>query len=125
METTPHPSDASDPDDAVHPALHDAIAALSDSDTSDPVVRKKLREDVKRAYAAWHGPGYWHALIDEKEAGEFLKLSIRTMQSKRVYGGGPRFIRLSSRCIRYRRIDLREWADGHSLRSTSDPGSGA
>jgi predicted DNA-binding transcriptional regulator AlpA len=70
------------------------------------------------------GPEYWDSLINEEEAGKFLKLSTRTMQSKRVYGGGPRYIRLSVRCIRYRRADLREWADRHLLRSTSDPGTG-
>ncbi len=65
---------------------------------------------------------YWHALIDEKGAANFLKLTDRTMQAYRQKGGGPRYIRLSSRCLRYRRIDLRDWADARVRTSTSDPG---
>ena len=68
------------------------------------------------------GEDFWHSLIDEKAAGAFLNLTDRTLQEKRQKGGGPRFIRLSSRCIRYRRIDLKQWADEHVRASTSDPG---
>lgn len=67
-------------------------------------------------------PEYWHSLIREAPAAEFLDNSVRTMQGMRYRGGGPRFIRLSSRCIRYRRSDLREWAEQRLRTSTSDPG---
>ena len=67
-------------------------------------------------------PDYWHALINEKEAGAFLNLTNRAMQNMRQRGDGPRFIRLSSRCIRYRRIDLQAWAETLVRTSTSDPG---
>ena len=67
---------------------------------------------------------YWQALIDEKEAGRFLGLTDRTMQAYRQKGGGCKFIRLSSRCLRYRRIDLKAWADARIRTSTSDPGQG-
>ena len=63
---------------------------------------------------------YWYALIDEKEAGEFLGLTDRTMQKLRQRGGGPKYIHISSRCLRYRRIDLREYAEGRMRSSTSD-----
>ena len=65
---------------------------------------------------------YWYALINEKAAARFLDLEPRTMQGLRQRGGGPDFIRISSRCIRYRRIDLREWAEARMRSSTSDPG---
>ncbi len=67
-------------------------------------------------------PGYWNVLINEKLAAEFLGLTVRSMQAARQRGGGSRFIRLSARCIRYRRIDLREWAEAHIRTSTSDTG---
>ena len=67
-------------------------------------------------------PNFWHALIDEKEAGAFLGLSDRAMQKFRQTGGGPRYVRISSRCLRYRRIDLQTWADSRVRTSTSDPG---
>jgi hypothetical protein len=65
---------------------------------------------------------YWQGLIDEKLAAEFLTLSRRTMQGFRYRGGGPEYFALSSRCVRYRRIDLRHWAEGHLRTSTSDTG---
>ena len=66
-------------------------------------------------------PAYWHSLIPETEAAEFLDMTSRSMQAMRQRGGGPRFIRISSRCIRYRRTDLRAWADARMRSSTSDP----
>ena len=60
------------------------------------------------------------ALFPEKRAAEFLGLSIKTLQKRRVTGGGPRYCRISSRCIRYKRADLITWADGLMRTSTSD-----
>ena len=65
---------------------------------------------------------YWYELINEREAGRFVGLTDRTMQAHRQRGGGSRYIALSKRCVRYRRIDLKEWADTRVRRSTSDPG---
>lgn len=60
------------------------------------------------------------SLIPEKKAAEFLGLSIKTLQKRRVTGGGPVYIRISSRCVRYRRIDLIAWANALARTSTSD-----
>ena len=68
------------------------------------------------------GGDYWHALISEGEAADFLGLQKGTIQNWRQSGIGSRYVRLSARCIRYRRIDLKEWADEHLRRSTADPG---
>ena len=68
-------------------------------------------------------PDYWFSLIDEKEAGKFLDFSSRHMQGLRYRGGGPRFLRLSARCVRYRRWDLWKWAGEHLRTSTSDLGT--
>ena len=68
---------------------------------------------------------YWYALINEKEAGAFLGLTDRAMQAYRQRGDGCRFSRLSSRCIRYRRIDLKAWAEARICTSTSDHGQAA
>jgi hypothetical protein len=69
-------------------------------------------------------PGYWHALIKEEAAAEFLGVTRRSLQKWRQVGGGPRYVSLSARCLRYRRIDLTIWSDGHLRRSTSDLGAG-
>ena len=68
---------------------------------------------------------YWHSLIDEKTAAEFLGLTDRTMQAMRQRGDGPRYVFISRRCLRYRRIGLRTWADARMRSSTSDPGPDA
>ena len=68
---------------------------------------------------------YWHALINEREGGRFLGLTDRTLQSYRQRGSGPKYISISSRCLRYRRIDLKAWADARIRTSTSDPGQSA
>ena len=67
-------------------------------------------------------PEYWYALINEREAGAFLGLTDRTMQSWRQRGGGPKFIRISSRCIKYQRIILKGYAEARLRSSTSDLG---
>ena len=67
-------------------------------------------------------PDYWYGLIDENEAAEFLDVHTRTMQALRQRGGGPRFVRLSARCVKYRRIDLRAHSEARLRLSTSDPG---
>ena len=69
--------------------------------------------------------GYWYELIGEELAADFLDLSVRSMQGYRYRGGGPSFVRLSSRCVKYRRIDLREWIEARLRSSTSDSGKAA
>ena len=65
---------------------------------------------------------FWYGLINETAFAEYLNLSVRTIQGFRYKGGGPRFVRISSRCVKYRRIDGREWAETRLRSSTSDQG---
>ncbi len=66
--------------------------------------------------------GFWYSHIDEEAAATFLDLSVRSMQGYRYKGGGPKFVRLSSRCVKYRRIDCRKWSEARLRTSTSDLG---
>ncbi len=68
---------------------------------------------------------YWDGLIDEQAASTFLGLTVRCLQGWRYKGGGPPFVRVSARCIRYRRCELREFADARLRTSTSDSGAAA
>ena len=61
------------------------------------------------------------ALILTVEAASLLGLDRRTLDSWRLRGGGPRFIRISARAVRYRRADLMEWIEARVVASTSDP----
>jgi len=71
------------------------------------------------------GHDYWNALVDEKVAAEFLKVTPRHMQAMRQRGDGPRFIRMSARCIRYTRALLKSYTNARMRSSTSDPGQAA
>ncbi len=62
-------------------------------------------------------------LLTETEAAKVLGFSVRTLQGWRCRGGGPRFVRISRGCIRYRREDLDGWVVSRLRWSTSDDGS--
>ena len=66
--------------------------------------------------------GFWYGLIPSLPAADFIGLKPRGLEAMRQRGEGPKFVRVSSRCIRYRRIDLREWSESLLRKSTSDPG---
>lgn len=68
---------------------------------------------------------YWFELIDENEAAKFDGVSPRTMQDRRQRGDGPPFVRMSSRCVKYRRFDQKTHADSKLRKSTSDTGQEA
>ena len=85
-----------------------APATNAGSDKSSPTFSEA------RAYE------FWFALITEIAAAAFLDLERRTMQSLRQRGGGPRFVRISSRCIKYRRADLRTWSEARLVSSAAE-----
>lgn len=59
-------------------------------------------------------------LLDENRAAEFISVNARTLQQWRLRGTGPRFVRISSRCVRYRYRDLVSWAEKLLRSSTSE-----
>jgi predicted DNA-binding transcriptional regulator AlpA len=62
-------------------------------------------------------------LLTEAEAARRLGFSPRFLQQRRYKGDGPRFVKVSARAVRYRLIDLDEWAEARLRTSTSDAGS--
>ena len=63
------------------------------------------------------------ALLYEGEAAYLTGLSERTLQDYRLRGGGPAFIRIGKRGVRYRRGDLLDWIADRRRTSTSDTGN--
>lgn len=49
------------------------------------------------------------ALLEPKTLAKMLGLTVRALEAWRLRGEGPSFIRISSRCIRYRRQDVEAW----------------
>lgn len=64
-------------------------------------------------------PDHLDRLIPEAEAADFLGYSVRALQNWRLRGGGPVFVRVSCRSIRYRRRDLIAWTEQRLAVSTS------
>lgn len=62
--------------------------------------------------------GYWDGFITETDAADYLCQSVRTLQKWRVSGFGPQFYK-PGRSVRYRRCDLRTWAENRRRASTS------
>ena len=52
------------------------------------------------------------------EAASYLGLAVSTLNKWRVYGGGPRFLKLG-RAIRYRAQDLELWLEAQLVGSTA------
>jgi len=59
-------------------------------------------------------------LLRTDQAAEFLGLKRRTWEHWRFVGGGPVYIEISPRCIRYRRSDLEAFVEERLKRSTSE-----
>ena len=58
--------------------------------------------------------------ITEARAAEILSVNPRTLQQWRLRGGGPKYVRISTRCVRYRVGDLTRWMDERLRSSTSE-----
>jgi predicted DNA-binding transcriptional regulator AlpA len=65
-------------------------------------------------------PSHHEQLIREHEAAFFMGHSVNTLRKWRVIGGGPKFIKISRRSVRYRRCDLIFWANSRLVSSTSE-----
>jgi predicted DNA-binding transcriptional regulator AlpA len=72
------------------------------------------------ALPAQSDPDWLDRLIDEQEAANFLGYSVRALQNWRLRGGGPQYVRVSRRSVRYRRRELIRWAEGKLEAHTSE-----
>ena len=59
-------------------------------------------------------------LLRQEDVAKILDLSPRTLEAWRHKGGGPRYLSLTPRCVRYRRRDLLEWIEARLCDSTSE-----
>jgi predicted DNA-binding transcriptional regulator AlpA len=61
-------------------------------------------------------------LLTPAEASEQLGLSTAALAQLRYTGGGPCFIKLTAKAVRYRQCDLDEWIATKARTSTRDYG---
>jgi len=66
-------------------------------------------------------PKHSDALLFTTEAAFLLGLSPRTLEAFRLRGGGPPFIAVTPKAVRYRRCDLDDWITARRRVSTSAP----
>lgn len=70
------------------------------------------------------GPG-GGVLLTPRQVAKQLGVTCNTLEAWRIRGGGPKFVRVSKRCIRYRRQDVESWIEERIRSSTSDSGGHA
>jgi len=58
-------------------------------------------------------------LLKPCEAARLLSVSEIWLKKLRLAGGGPRFVRLGVRLIRYKRSDLTEWVEARRFNNTA------
>ncbi|WP_325047946.1 helix-turn-helix transcriptional regulator [Hyphomonas pacifica] len=59
------------------------------------------------------------SLLNTRQAAERLGLSARTLESLRVSGGGPEYIKLG-RSVRYEHDAIETWIEDRKMASTSE-----
>jgi len=59
------------------------------------------------------------ALFSEKQAADFLQLTPRALQAWRTQGGGPPYLRIGHRTVRYLLADLEAWCEDRRFENTA------
>jgi excisionase family DNA binding protein len=57
--------------------------------------------------------------LSPEQAATYLNISKSTLAKRRIYGGGPRFIKVGA-AVRYAKADLDLFMAEHSVASTSE-----
>ena len=64
------------------------------------------------------------SLLKQPQAAEYLGVSHSFLEKRRIYGGGPKFVKIGRR-VAYRQADLEQWVSKHVHESTSEPAAAA
>jgi hypothetical protein len=56
------------------------------------------------------------------DAAAYIGLTISTLEKMRIYGGGPRWVKIGARAVGYTVDDLDAFIEAGRRASTSDPG---
>jgi predicted DNA-binding transcriptional regulator AlpA len=67
-------------------------------------------------------PGWLDEAISTRVASRLTGVSVCTLETWRSRGGGPKFIKIGAKMVRYQRRSLLEWMASQERRNTSDLG---
>jgi len=59
-------------------------------------------------------------LLTPEQAAELMSRSVLTLQDMRTKGGGPKYVKLGHRTIRYRREDIEAWINARVFSNTAE-----
>jgi predicted DNA-binding transcriptional regulator AlpA len=59
-------------------------------------------------------------LIDQAAAAEYLGVAPKTMAQWRFRGDGPKYVKLSPKCVRYRKSDLEDYTEQRTVAHTTE-----
>ena len=97
---------------------------LLDSDPSALADRVDWIAKRELVHAEVPDAGDREALLRQEDAAAIIGVSPRALEGWRYRGGGPKFVRISARCIRYRRGDVLAWIEDRVATSTSEDPTG-
>jgi hypothetical protein len=80
-----------------------------------------MKQRVGLSIRSSAGETYPDEIFDQQDVADWLKVSPKCLESWRLKGHGPKFLRIG-RLVRYRRRDVVAYLDGQLRRSTSDAG---
>lgn len=66
-----------------------------------------------------HDPSATLEVVDEQGASLIVGLAPATLRCMRTRGGGPPFVRISGRCVRYVVADLRKYVADRTVQNTA------
>jgi predicted DNA-binding transcriptional regulator AlpA len=78
-------------------------------------IEKIASENLKQSTEIVNAPG----LLTTEQAATWLGYKPRMLEARRLRGGGPLYIRISARSVRYRLEDLQRWINSRICSSTS------
>lgn len=79
-----------------------------------------MKNALVRQAKAFSPRGVRDKLIDENEVAKYLDCSVQHVRAMRGKGSGPQFVVIGKRSVRYRPIDVRNYARRNLRKSTSD-----
>jgi predicted DNA-binding transcriptional regulator AlpA len=94
----------------------EALTSKSNPQAAPSTITQVFSKDTKQSIPVPQDP---HALLNEITAAAFCDVTRRCLQNFRSTGKGPQFVKLSNRCVRYRKGDLMSWIEKRLRQNTS------